>query len=238
MALAAGVVSLFGPTGAERRLPSMALAALGLTLGAASLIAVYVIEQAHLWGRRGAALDLILLTGALAPAVALRFSRTRRLAVAVTPFAAAVLVVSVNYASAASTTTHLQFETDHSSLADAPDVFSIGMQLQDFMHANGLEGSLPAFWYDQSADPALTGIQSLYYYLYTSLGLEMPKIDEAFATLMESREPEHVVLLCVEPTCSDGAEAMLQAGYHPREVASAKLSSRSKSVWVQAYAMR
>ena len=224
VALAAAVVSLFGSTGAERRLPSMVLAALGLTLGAAPLIAVYVIERAHLWGRRGSALDLVLLTGALAAAAALRFSRTRHLAVALTPFAAAVLIVGVNYASAASATTHLQFETDHSSLADATDVFSMGMQLEDFMHENGLEDALPAFWFDESADPALTGIQSLYYYLYTLLGREMPKIDDAFRSSMESREPEHVVLLCVEPTCGEGANAMRRAGYHPHEVASTKLA--------------
>jgi hypothetical protein len=238
VALAAAVFSLFGSTGPERRLPSFALAGLGLALGAAPLIAVYVVEQAHLWGRRGSALDLVLLTAAVAAAAALRLSRTRHFAVAVAPFAAALIVVGVNFASAASATTHVKFETHHSSLADARDVFSIGMQFEEFMHAKGLEESLPAFWYDESADPALTGIQSLYYYAYTFLSREMPKIDEAFRTFMESREPEHVVLLCVEPTCSDGANVMRRAGYHPHEVASAKLSSGSKSIWVQAYAMR
>ena len=157
VALAAAVVSLVGSPGLERRLPLPALAALGLVVGAAPLIVVYEFEGGQLWGRRGSLVVAVLLVGPLTAAAGLRFAKTRQLAVAVAPFAAVLVVMGVNYASAASATTHLQFETNDSILAEADDVFSMGVDLVRFMHANDLEETLPAFWFDESADPSQTG---------------------------------------------------------------------------------
>ena len=105
------------------------------------------------------------------------------------------------------------------------------------MHANDLEETLPAFWFDESADPSQTGLASLYYYGFSYLSREMPKIDDGFRNIIESREPRHVVFLCIEPTCRDGAKAMRRAGYRIRKVAATKLSSGSKVLWVEAYAL-
>jgi hypothetical protein len=237
VALAAAVFALSGPSKREHPLPPAAIAGLGLAVGAAPLIAVYVFERGHLWGRRGAVVTVVLLSLVLLAAAGLRVARTRQRALALAPFAAVLLVAGVNYASAASTTTHTDFETSGSSLADADDVFAIGVQLMDFMQRNGLEGSPPpAFWFDESADPALTGLQSLYYYSYTFLSREMPNIDDGFRTLVESRGPRQIVLLCTEPTCSGGARAMRRAGYQIEPLAATKLSSGAKSIWVRAYA--
>jgi hypothetical protein len=238
VALAAAVFALAGASMRERPLPPAGIAGLGLVLGAAPLFAVYVFERGHLWGRRGGVVTVVLLLVVLLAAAGLRLARTRQRAVALAPFAAALLVAGVNYASAASTTTHVQFETSGSSLAEADDVFAIGVQLMDFMQRNGLEGSQPpAFWFDGSADPALTGLQSLYYYGYTFLNLQMPHIDSGFRTLMESRGPRQIVLLCTEPTCSGGGRAMRRAGYRIESLAATKLSSGAKSIWVRAYAI-
>jgi hypothetical protein len=238
VALAAAIFALSGPSKRERPLPPAAIAGLGLVVGAIPLIAVYVFERAHLWGRRGAIVTVVLLLLVLLAAAGLRVARTRQRALALAPFAAALLVVGVNFASAASTTTHGQFETSGSSLADADDVFAMGVQLMDFMQRSGLEGSPPpAFWFDESADPALTGLQSLYYYSYTFLSREMPEIDDGFRTLVESRGPRQIVLLCTEPTCGGGARAMRRAGYRIEPLAATKLSSGSKSIWVRAYAL-
>ena len=66
----------------------------------------------------------------------------------------------------------------------------------------------------------------------------MPEIDDGFRTLMESRGPRQIVFLCMQPTCSGAARAMRRAGYQIEPVAATKLSSGSKSIWVQAYAIR
>ena len=237
VALAAAVVSLVGSPGLEQRLPLPALAALGLVVGAAPLIVVYEFEGAQLWGRRGSLVVAVLLFGPLAAAAGLRFAKTRRLAVAVAPFAAALVVMGVNYASAASATTHLQFETDDSILADADDVFTMGIDLERFMKANDLEETLPALWFDESGDPSQTGLASLYFYGYSLLGFDMPKIDDVFKAIIENREPRNVVFLCVEPTCRDGASAMRRAGYRIRKVAATTLSSGPRVLWVEAYAL-
>ena len=235
VALAAAVVALVGPT--TKRLPMVAVAGLGLIVGAVPLVAVYRFDRAELWGRRGSVIAAAALVGVLLVAAALRFTSMSRLAVVVAPFAAVLVVAGVNYASAASSTTHGKFES-RGSLAEADDVFSIGVQLMDFMRRNGLQESLPAFWYDASAEPALTGLQSLYYYGFSYLNTRMPVIDDAFRWLMSSREPTHVVLLCTEPTCANGANAIRRAGYRLTPVAATKLSSGSKSIWVQSYAFR
>jgi hypothetical protein len=177
------------------------------------------------------------MVGTLVGAGALRFWRTRRLAVVLAPLTAALAVAGVNLASAASATTHSQLATGESSLADADDVFRIGLQLMDFMHANGLKESPPALWYDQSADPAQTGLVSLYFYSFTYLSREMPEIDDGFRNLIEARKPRHVVLLCVEPTCANAPTAMRRSGYRPREITAKKLASGSRAYWVRAYAM-
>jgi hypothetical protein len=166
VALAAGLaVTVVRP--AERALPSARLAMLGLVAGAAPLIAIYGLNSNDLWGRRGSAITVILMGVALAAALSLRFSIDRRAAPVVALLVAASAIASVNYASAASATTHLDFETYNSPLADADETFSLGGQLIAFMRREHLQESLPMFWYDPAADPALTGLQSLYFYGYT-----------------------------------------------------------------------
>lgn len=237
VALATVVVSLVG-TGRLLDSPTRpTVAALGFAAGVAPLVAVYGFDRLHLWGRRGSVVAVLLLVGGLAAVALQRFSTTRRFAVAFAPLAVALVVTGVNYASAASATTHGTFETHGSALENADDVFSIGAKLIDFMHANGLEDSVPGFWFDESTDPAMTGLQSLYFYAFTYLNTQMPNIDSYFRSAMESREPRNVVLLCIEPTCEGGPNAMRRAGYEFHPVAESKLSSRSKSIWVKAYAM-
>jgi hypothetical protein len=236
VALAAAVFSLFGASGV-RKPPLPAVAALGLLVGAAPLLAVYAFESGHLWGRRGSAIVVVLMVDTLVVVAALRFRRTRHLGVTLAPFAAVLVAVCVNFASAASATTHSDFETSDSSLADADDVFRVGVQLMQFMKANGLEASLPAFWFDESADRTQTGLASLYLYYFTTLSREMPDVDGGFRNLIGERRPQHLVLLCVDPTCEDAPAALARAGYRGRQVAATELTSGPRRYWVKAYEM-
>jgi hypothetical protein len=234
VALAAGLaVIVVRP--AERALPSARLAVLGLVAGAVPLIAIYGLNSNNLWGRRGAVITVILMGVSLAVAVFVRFSIDRRAASVVASAVAVCAIASVNYASAANATTHLDFETHNSPLSHADETFSLGAQLIAFKRREHLQESRPMFWYDQAADPALTGLQSLYFYGYTYLNLKMPDIDDEFRLRMKLAEPKNIILLCTEPTCRHAPKAMRRAGYRIHEESSRRLHSGSDSLWVRAY---
>jgi len=238
VALATAVFSLLEQVSPRRYLPTAALPAFGLAVGAAPLVAIYGFNQGDLSGRRGAVITLILMGLALVVVIAFRFMPRRRLSFLIAPLAAALLITSFNHASAASYTTYGTFETHNSILADADETFAIGAQLISFMQRGGFQDSLPAFWYDAASDPALIGLQSLYFWGYTYLNLKMPVIDAGFRLRMRQIDPHHVILLCTEPTCGHASEAMRRAGYQIRREASRRLHSGSKSVWVRAYALK
>lgn len=235
--LATAVFALMERKRSGRDLPSTALAVLGLVAGAAPLVAIYGFNSNDLWGRTGSVITLVLMVVALAAAVSVRVVTGRSLAAFVALPAAVLVIASVNYASAANVSTYRSFETQNSSLSEADETFAMGAQLITLMQRAGFQDSLPAFWYDAKADPALTGMQSLYYWGYTWLNLQMPIIDEGFRSRLHELHPEHLILLCTEPTCRGGPEVLRRAGYRIRLVAAQRLLSRSKSVWVQAYAL-
>ncbi len=168
----------------------------------------------------------------------MRLAPNLRFSLVIAPLVAALAVASVNYASDANATTYGDFETHNSSLADADDVFALGVQLMEFMRRRGLQDSLPGFWYDASEDTALTSLQSLYYWGFTWMGLRMPEIDKLFRSRMLHARPKHLILLCDDPTCRHAPEVLRRAGYRIRLEAARRLHSGARSVWVQAYAVR
>jgi hypothetical protein len=224
-------------------------AVLGLVAGVAPLVVIYGLDRRDLYGEHGSLVTLALMTLTLVSAILVRVVRQQR-AVVLAPLVAALAILSVNYASAANATTYGSFETHIArapaygglpmhlgGLADADDVFADGVQLMAFLQRSEVHESLPAFWYDASASPALTSLQSLYFYGYTYLGLEMPTIDEAFRERVRELRPQRVVFLCMEPTCRDAAAAMENAGYHLSLTAQTRLHAGSTSVWVRVYAL-
>jgi hypothetical protein len=221
----------------EHYVPVAALPLLGLIAGATPLVAIYRFNLDDLWGERGSVITLILMGATLAAVLTVRFTDRPGLMFLVASVAATLAIAGVNYASAANATTHADFGTHNSSLADADEDFKIGMQLIAFMRRGGFQESLPAFWYDASANSALTGLQSLYYWGYTWLNLKMPVIDERFRLRTEQLSPKNIILLCTEPTCRHGPEAMRRAGYQIRRAAVQRLHSGSETVWVRAYAL-
>jgi hypothetical protein len=214
-----------------------ALPLFGLIAGAAPLVAIYGFNLHDLWGERGSVITLILMGVTLAAVLSVRFMDRRGLMFLVASVASLLTITSVNYASAANATTHANFATHNSSLADADENFKVGMQLIAFMRRGDFQETLPGFWYDASADTALTGLQSLYYWGFTWLNLKMPVIDEQFRMRTEQIEPKDIILLCTEPTCRHAPEAMRRAGYRIRQAAAERLHSGSESVWVRAYAL-
>jgi hypothetical protein len=224
-------------------------ALLGLVAGVAPLVLIYGFDRRDLYGEHGSIVTIALMAVTLLSAMLLRVVRHDRAAV-LAPLVAALAILSVNYASAANATTYGSFETHivrvpaygslstyPSDLADADDVFAVGMQLISFLQRSGALDSIPAFWYTASADAALSSLQSLYFYAYTYVGLEMPRIDEAFRMRVRELRPQRMVLLCTEPTCGNAAAALRSAGYDVNLTAKTRLHAGRTSVWVQVYAL-
>jgi hypothetical protein len=238
--LAAAVFALFGWASREVVESLAALAAIGLIIGAVPLAVIFGIErtartQTPLWGTGGTVITAALMAATLLVALVLRLGLARGRTPAAALLAGTLAIGSVCYASAANVTT-VRYMANQAVLAEAPDVFSLGVQLMDFMGRNGLEeGALPAFWYDQSQDPALMSMQSLYYYGYTLVSPKMPIPDSELRTRLDALGAKLVVLLCADPTCGGGGAALRRAGYDPALAAAGRVHAGSKSVWVEAY---
>jgi hypothetical protein len=210
------------------------LAGIGLVVGAIPLVVVFGIGRTELWGPSGAAITVALMAATVLLAFVLRLGLARWLTPAVAFVAVVLAAGSVGYASAANLSTHWKM-ANQGPLASAGDVFSIGVDLMDFMKSNGLEkGPPPAFWFDQSRDASLLSLQSLYF-PFTVVSSEMSMPTPKLRARLEELSATRVVLLCADPACGRGGEALKNAGYEPVLVAAQRLDSGSKSVWVEAY---
>jgi hypothetical protein len=233
--LAAAVVALLGWASNEVVTSFAALAGIGLVVGAAPLAIVFGIERRELWGWSGAKIAMVLMAVTLLLGLVLRLGLARGRAPAVALVAGALAIGSVGYASAANVSTNGKL-ANQGLLAQAGDVFSIGVELEDFMERNGLqEGALPAFWFDYSRDQTLISLSSLYYYGYTLVSDKMPIPDQDLRARLDLLRATVVVLLCSDPACGGGGAALRHAGYDPVLVADERLHAGSKSVWVEAY---
>ena len=232
--LAAAVFSLLGRVSREVLPSYAALAAIGLVVGAAP-IAIVFIERNKPYGTGGAQTAVALMMATLLLAIVLRLGPGLGRVPTVALVAAALAIGSVGYASAANATTYLRM-TNSGVRADPGDVFSLGVQLMDFMERNGLQdGALPGFWYDYSRDPSLRSLQSLYFFAYTLISETMPIPDAELRAHLDVLRAESVVLLCSDSACGGGGEALRRAGFNPVLVAAERLHAGSKSVWVEAY---
>ena len=238
--LGAAVLGLLGWASRDVVVSLPALAAIGLGVGAVPLAVIFGIgrvtrDPSPLWGSGGAVIALVLMAATLLMALVIRLGLARGRTSAAALVAVVLAIGSVGYASAANNST-VRTMSNQGVLADGDAVFSMGVQLIDFMERNGLqEGALPAFWYDASADVSLTSLHSLYFYGYTLVSGEMPIPDDDLRARLEALGADHVVLLCVDPVCGGGGAALRDAGYDTELVASDRLHAGSKSVWVEAY---
>jgi hypothetical protein len=229
--LAAAVSALFWWAAPERIASLGALAGIGLIVGAVPLAVVFGIGPTDPSGWGCSAIAAAVVATTLLLAAVLRLGSARRLTPTVALVSGALAIGSVGYASAASLSTQI---TDDDSPAKAADVFSIGLQLMDFMKTNDLEnGVLPAFWYDEQ-DTSLISLHSLYNRFELVSG-DMPIPDAELRAGLEKFQARRVVLLCSDPACDGGGAALHHAGYDSVLVAAQRLQSGSKSVWVEAY---
>ena len=118
----------------------------------------------------------------------------------------------------------------------ADDLYTLGQDLIGHLREAGFADSLPYFWYDQQAASGVhQSVQSLYYYSYSYVGVEMPTVDSDFTARMELFQPRRLVLLCESVGCRGGARALERAGYEPRLDSRVRLGEGAVATWVAIY---
>jgi hypothetical protein len=118
-------------------------------------------------------------------------------------------------------------------------LYEIGSQMTDYLHENGFKDEMPFFWYDSAYDGGIyASLQSLYYFGYTYVGLNLPRVDQDFRSRMSLYQPSRLVLLCTEARCSNAPSALARAGY-PTELVRRRLFREDPvHVWVAIYRLK
>ena len=208
-----------------------------VTVGAVALplLLVYPRDDKGLVGPAGTWITLgvgAVMVVCVLGGLGLRWSAHARAAAAIV--AVGLLVFGVNFSVASS-------EDVYNKAAANPDngsVYDVGMQLIAFMRAGGFQRQVPYFWYsmtDGVEGPEFEEIQSLYFFSYTYLGLNMPKMDADFVARERLYRPQTIVLLCRTFACRGAPRVLREHGYVLPEVARQRLTSGAFSVWVRVF---
>jgi hypothetical protein len=115
-------------------------------------------------------------------------------------------------------------------------LYDIGSNMTSYLQQNGFENEMPFFWYDSSYDGGLyASLQSLYYFGYTYIGLNLPNVDNEFKARMSLYRPKKLVLLCSELRCRGAAPSLARGGYPITPVRTRLLRDGPVHVWVEIY---
>jgi hypothetical protein len=231
-------VTLGGCIGLVRRRVSTPRPVFLAAVAAAAIVPVVVAYKATpsaMFGRHGSILVVVLMVATLAAL----FLPRRALA----PLVLVMLAVAAPACAAAgSISTKEVFGNEGASYSFNVRSLSLADQLVSFMRSHHLQSMArgaqpPVFWYDSAADPYLIGMQSMYLFGWTWVGLSMPKVDPGVVHLIHDRRPQTIVLLCQSPACAAGPAALHHAGFRLRPTATAELEATGHTVWVRAFAL-
>lgn len=182
----------------------------------------------------GTAVAVVLMMVALAAVVVLRLAPR----LAWTRAAAVLLVVlGVNFASAAGVSGYGNFQTSPATRAENRALLALGVDLVQFLNgtAIGSQAEPPAFWFNGKGRPWIDSLQSMYLWQTTWIGRQMPAFGPGERAFLESQRPPSIALICVRPSCGGGATSLRRAGYQPQQLASTSLARAPFRIWVRVY---
>jgi hypothetical protein len=205
-----------------------ATAGIALAATLAALIPLGLIfrdERAEWTGRAGMKISIAVM--AVAVLLVIGFALVRRSAIG--PGAAVAAVGAVAVACHFAINSSLGPFLDSFTAPNNRSLYHAALEHVDFVNDSiGEDASLPAFWYPGTTQPDLVSVQSMYYYSYTSLALELPRMTKEMRERLTLWKPESIMMLCQTRNCAGGAPALRRAGY-PYAEASARLISRGQT---------
>ncbi len=118
-------------------------------------------------------------------------------------------------------------------------LYDVGWKMTNYLRHNGFEDEMPFFWYDSSYDGGkYASLQSLYYFGYTYIGINLPRLDQEFRSRMSLYRPTKLVLLCPHVRCSGAPSALVRAGYPTTLLRRRLLREGPVHVWVEIYGLK
>jgi hypothetical protein len=111
--------------------------------------------------------------------------------------------------------------------------FDLGMQLIGYLERTGVQRDDPVFWYDLQQLPFAQGVQSLYYYSYTYVGVDMPKASADFKFRMNLFKPKTIVLLCRLRPCEGALGTLKRIGFRVQSASAKLLNASPEQMWVR-----
>jgi hypothetical protein len=197
------------------------------------LVYLYGSDVQTEFGRHAYWRTAILMIIAIAALVVRVVSRSAR----ITALAAIAGLVFASGASAYALDASLQVDEVGASSATSSPNFNLDMKAVRFIRGISAGGGLPAFWYDQTADQgAFIGLQSLFYFGFTELGLSMPKWDSSVGSRYRDRNPQRLVLLCESSGCGGAVDVLRRHGIPARVLVTQYLAAGSQHLWIKVLA--
>jgi hypothetical protein len=98
-------------------------------------------------------------------------------------------------------------------------------------HATARDEPMPRFWYAAANRPDFTAIQSMYFYAFTAIGYDLPKVASDVRERLDLWKPQSIVMLCETRSCRGAAAALRAAGYPYREDEAKRISRGRIHLW-------
>ena len=167
-------------------------------------------ERVEWVGQPGGRISVVLLAIAGAAALGAVVMRHRRVGAP----AAVVAVGAIAFASHFAINSSTQTFTYSVTRSGDRDLYHAALDNLAFVKQSTDEGDpLPSFWY-RGVNIDFISIQSMYFYAYTAIDLNLPHVTKELRARLASGRPKTIVMLCETRRC-DGAAAALRRAGHP-----------------------
>jgi hypothetical protein len=224
MAAVAGLLLSLAPV---HRATELGAPTASIVTAVVALVLVYKDEHVARIGETGArtSIALMALAGVLIAGAVL----TRRLTIGVPLTVAAVAAAA--FASHYAINSSTQVFTYGASAPESRNLYHAAQDTVEFVDDATKESDpLPTFWYRGLASH-LASIQSMYFYAFTAIGWELPKVNTYTRQWLNQSKPQRIVMLCETPDCNGGAAALRRAGYPYAEADREHISRGSVRFW-------
>jgi hypothetical protein len=193
-----------------------------------SLGLIFRNERTDWTGRTGMKISLSVM--AVAVLLVLGFAVARRTSIGTVAAAAA--------AGAVAATCHFAINSSsaiYSSSFSAPDNRSLYHaaidQVAFVKRSSRPSDSLPAFWLPAAKRPDLISVQAMYYYGWTGIAAELPKVTKEMRERLALWNPQTMVMLCETRNCGGGEAALRRAGFPYAEESATRISRGRIRFW-------
>jgi hypothetical protein len=206
-------------TGLAATVTIAALVALGL---------IYRDERQGWTGATGMKISVALIVLAVLLLVGFILVRRAQIAPAACLAAVGAIAFAAHFAIDSSSGT---FVSSYSA-PENRNLYHAAMDEVSFVKGSSREGdSLPAFWYAAKNRTELISVQSMYYFGWTAIALELPTVTKELRERLALWNPQTMVMLCDRRDCEGGTAALRRAGFPYKEENAALISRGGIRFW-------